>query len=28
MQGVIPTTELKKYCCEQCAAYDQMAHEL
>nr|WP_235426883.1 Rtr1/RPAP2 family protein phosphatase [Citrobacter braakii] len=28
MQGVIPTTELRKYCSEQCAHYDQMAHEL
>lgn len=28
MQGVIPTTELRKYCSEQCAVYDQMAHEL
>ncbi|HHT0302095.1 YdaE family protein [Raoultella planticola] len=28
MHGVRFTTELKKYCCEQCAVYDQMAHEL
>ncbi|EAY4680130.1 YdaE family protein [Salmonella enterica] len=28
MQGVIHATELRKYCCERCAEYDQMAHEL
>nr|WP_223307027.1 Rtr1/RPAP2 family protein phosphatase [Citrobacter sp. S-77] len=28
MQGVISTTELRKYCCEQCAVHDQMAHDL
>lgn len=28
MTGVIPTTELRKYCSKQCAEYDQMAHEL
>ncbi|EOT7645189.1 TPA: YdaE family protein, partial [Escherichia coli] len=26
--GVIPTTEMKKYCSESCAEKDQMAHEL
>ncbi|WP_136146945.1 YdaE family protein [Escherichia coli] len=28
MPGVIPTTEMKKYCSEICAEKDQMAHEL
>ncbi|EAC1462183.1 YdaE family protein [Escherichia coli] len=28
MRGVIPTTEMKKYCSEICAEKDQMAHEL
>ncbi|MDZ3964946.1 Rtr1/RPAP2 family protein phosphatase [Escherichia coli] len=28
MHGVIPTTEMKKYCSEICAEKDQMAHEL
>ncbi|MCZ5678207.1 YdaE family protein [Escherichia coli] len=27
-RGVIPTTEMKKYCSEICAEKDQMAHEL
>ncbi|EAQ9999227.1 hypothetical protein R5S71_004644 [Salmonella enterica] len=28
MRGVIHATELRKYCSERCAEYDQMAHEL
>ncbi|ECQ8979791.1 hypothetical protein NAK90_005252 [Salmonella enterica] len=28
MRGVIHTTELRKYCSNRCAEYDQMAHEL
>ncbi|EFX1928833.1 hypothetical protein JNO15_22385 [Shigella flexneri] len=28
MRGVIPTTEMKKYCSEICAEKDQMAYEL
>ncbi|CAG7604424.1 hypothetical protein GQM60_06945 [Escherichia coli] len=28
MRGVIPTTEMKKYCSESCAEKHQMAHEL
>ncbi|HAX0302133.1 TPA: hypothetical protein JYL18_004725 [Escherichia coli CD471] len=28
MHGVIPTTEMKKYCSEECARKDQIAHEL
>ncbi|EBS3740219.1 hypothetical protein DQY98_21040 [Salmonella enterica subsp. enterica serovar Saintpaul] len=28
MRGVIYTTENRKYCSEQCAEHDQMAHEL
>ncbi|HAH7006058.1 TPA: hypothetical protein HIB82_002747 [Escherichia coli] len=28
MRGVIPTTEMKKYCSEICAEKGQMAHEL
>ncbi|EFU6027758.1 hypothetical protein ACEZGM_004657 [Escherichia coli] len=28
MHGVIPTTEMRKYCSERCASKDQMEHEL
>ena len=28
MQGIIPTAEMKKYCSEECARKDQIAHEL
>lgn len=28
MRGVIPTTEMKKYCSGSCAEKHQMAHEL
>ncbi|EEQ5902642.1 hypothetical protein KQ217_04055 [Escherichia coli O170:H18] len=28
MKGVIPVTEVKRYCSEECAEKDQMAHEL